>query len=87
MKINPQFNTGAVGGPVSKASASAKTGAHVETAKFDTTRSVSRALEQVPDVRPDKVEQAKNLLSDPHYPPLEIIEKISVLLAIHSGGK
>jgi hypothetical protein len=49
---------------------------------LSTTDSLNRALAQTPDVRADKVAEAKKLVSDTSYPPTVIIRKISELLAI-----
>jgi hypothetical protein len=40
------------------------------------------ALASTPEVRPDKVAQATGMVQDVSYPPLELIHKISALLAI-----
>ena len=49
---------------------------------FATTESLNRSLEQTPEVRADKVAEAKALIQDGSYPPAVIIRKISALLAI-----
>jgi hypothetical protein len=47
-----------------------------------TTESLNRSLEQTPEVRADKVAEAKTLIQDGSYPPAVIIRKLSALLAI-----
>ena len=49
---------------------------------FTTTESLSRSLEQTPEVRADKVAAAKALIQDVSYPPAVVIRRISALLAI-----
>jgi hypothetical protein len=46
-----------------------------------TTVSLNRSLEQTPEVRTDKVAEAKALVQDDSYPPAEVIRRISALLA------
>lgn len=48
---------------------------------FASAESLSRALEQTPAVRSDKVAQARLQIADPTYPPLELIKRISNLIA------
>ena len=48
---------------------------------FASAETLSRALEQTPAVRTDKVAQAQKLVTDPAYPPLELIKKIAALIA------
>ena len=48
---------------------------------------INLTLEQTPDVRADKVAQAKVLIADISYPPLEIIQKISSLIGLHVGAQ
>ena len=53
----------------------------------DTSFQVSAALQDklknLPAVRPEKVAQAKALVSDTQYPPGFVLDRIAVLLAIH----
>jgi hypothetical protein len=42
------------------------------------------ALASVPDSRPEAVQRAKDLLADPNYPPLVLIQKLSRLLATNT---
>jgi anti-sigma28 factor (negative regulator of flagellin synthesis) len=49
---------------------------------FTKTESLNRSLVQTPEVRADKVAEAKALIQDGSYPPAVIIRKISALLAI-----
>jgi hypothetical protein len=46
------------------------------------TESLNRSLEQTPEVRAERVAEAKALIQDGSYPPEVIIRKISALLAI-----
>ena len=48
-----------------------------------TSETLSRALEQTPATRAEKVAQARSLVEDVTYPPLELIKRISALIAPH----
>jgi hypothetical protein len=50
--------------------------------EFRAAAALERALERRPDVRPDRVEEARNLVGQPTYPPRETIRKIASLLAM-----
>lgn len=54
---------------------------------FATTESLNRSLEQTPEVRADKVAEAKALILDVSYPPAVIIRQISALLATKLGSR
>jgi len=48
-----------------------------------TAASLRGKLNDVPLVRPDKVEQAKAQVSATSFPPTELLDRIAVLLAVH----
>ncbi len=50
---------------------------------FDEIRKLNQSLGNAPDVRPEVVARAKALLGDVHYPPMETIQRIGELLAVH----
>jgi hypothetical protein len=49
---------------------------------FETSRALEARLKDLPDVRADKVDNAKRLIGDPQYPPRETIRRIAALLAL-----
>ncbi|HEV8541080.1 MAG TPA: hypothetical protein VGR78_01700 [Verrucomicrobiae bacterium] len=49
---------------------------------FENSRALETQLTQLPDVRPEKVDDAKRLIGDPAYPPRVTIQRIATLLAI-----
>ena len=49
---------------------------------FAGSHALEARLAATPDVRPEAVERAKQLIGDPGYPPNEAIEKIATLLAM-----
>ena len=50
------------------------------------TGGLQQRLNDIPLVRPDKVAQAQVLVSHPHYPPDDFVDRIATLLAIHWLG-
>jgi hypothetical protein len=50
---------------------------------FERTKALEQSLRDTPAVRPDKVAQAKALVSDPNYPSDEALNRMSGLLAQH----
>jgi len=50
---------------------------------FPTADSLKLELNELPIVRTEQVSQAKDLMAVTHYPPLELLERIAVLLAVH----
>ena len=49
---------------------------------LENSRALTQALLATPEVRADKVRRAREMVSEPNYPPRETIQKISHLLAI-----
>lgn len=89
MIINNNVNSPGVDGPTPPrrpASASRRAPEHVSFAGSD---AVESSLQNVPASRKDAVENAKLLIGDVKYPPLEIIRGISKLLAenLDSGNE
>jgi anti-sigma28 factor (negative regulator of flagellin synthesis) len=81
MRVNPNSEAMVVSaGPGRTAAPQPRLGQDEMT--LTTAQSLNRSLEQTPDVRPDKVAEAKALIQDGSYPPAVIIRKISALLAI-----
>lgn len=50
---------------------------------FENSRSLEERLGQLPDVRPEKLDEAKRMAGDPAYPPRETIKRLAVLLAMN----
>lgn len=53
-----------------------------ELDSFATSRALETRLAEVPDVREDKLEYARDMVGDPIYPPTEAIQRIATLLAM-----
>jgi len=54
-----------------------------DQADFNQTQGLEHALNAIPAVRGEEVARAKTLVSSLRYPPDELIEGISQLLALH----
>ena len=50
---------------------------------FERAAALEQALKDIPLVRADKVEHARNLVADVKYPPQETLDRIANLLALH----
>ncbi len=50
--------------------------------EFANSRALEARLQELPDVRPDKLQQAQRLVGDPEYPPRETMQRLAALLAI-----
>lgn len=57
-----------------------------EEASLNGLASVTGALQGTPDIRPAAVERARTLIANPNYPGMEIMSKVSQLLADNLGG-
>jgi hypothetical protein len=49
---------------------------------FENSRALEARLDQLPNVRPEKLETGRRLVGDPAYPPRETIARIAALLAM-----
>ena len=49
---------------------------------FENSRALEARLEQLPDIRADKLETGRRAVGDPTYPPRETIQRIATLLAM-----
>lgn len=54
-----------------------------EKASFDNASALERDLKSIPLVRPEMVQRARALYNDVKYPPDEMLDRISSLLAMH----
>jgi len=51
------------------------------TDPFASSTALEGALHSLPDARPDAVERARQLISDPNYPSADVVRKLSGFLA------
>ena len=81
-----EFNTGRIGNrdagqPVTRPSTTATA---TDSASFTSAATLESQLINVPAVRVDKVALAKTLITNPNYPPTELLDRIAALLAVHN---
>jgi hypothetical protein len=50
---------------------------------FEMTAALESKLNEIPLVRPEVVSRAKTLVADVQYPPNEVLNSLSTLLALH----
>lgn len=54
-----------------------------EDASFANTTALEAKLREIPDVRSEKLEQARALLANVQYPPDQVLNSLAALLAIN----
>ena len=79
-----EFNTNKLGKaepaqPVSRQEATRRV---TEDDAFQQTHALENRLKELPVVRPEKVEQAKTLVTDVQYPPDQVLRSLATLLAL-----
>lgn len=83
MQTNPANGPTPVFRPVSPPPITQAAKDEKDEAQIGQAVALKQALDETPIVRVSKVEEARNLVEDAKYPPREIIEHISHLLAIN----
>jgi hypothetical protein len=82
MEIDPSSKTGAVYKAADRPPLVRPAKGPVDQAVFNRSEALDRAFSQVPEVRPERVAHARDLIGQVNYPPRETIAKISQLLAL-----
>lgn len=54
-----------------------------DTAPLSSAQALEQSVRNLPLVRPEQVARARELVADVQYPPTEMLERISSLLALH----
>lgn len=85
MEVNPNLKVGSVprtppDQPVVRRSGS---GSEEAAVQFTESQALNLALADVPDLRVEAVEKARQLVGQVDYPPQETIQKLANLFAIH----
>ncbi len=81
IKFNPSQPTeSAVKNSVTRSPAAARS---AETVPFEQAQALERSVKELPLSRPDKVAHARALVADVQYPPMETMDRIASLLALH----
>jgi hypothetical protein len=79
-----EFNPGRVPkAEPSQPAARPSAAAGADGTSFQVTAALQDRLKNLPSVRPEKVAQAKALVSDAQYPPGYVLDRIATLLAIN----
>jgi len=53
---------------------------------FENTQALEQTLKQAPTVRPEAVDRAAALLSDPNYPSDEVLNRVATVLSQNING-
>ncbi len=79
------FNTSKIPNPAAQQSVARPdaSSAPQTDASFTHSQALSDSLKEIPLVRPEKVERARKLLADVKYPPTDVLDRISNLLALN----
>ncbi len=80
-----EFNPGRVGKPQTAQPVARSGAGRTESAEapFSNIDAVEAKLKDIPWTRPEKVEQARPLVSNLKYPPDEVLNGLANLLALH----
>jgi hypothetical protein len=83
MQIESNYNAGAVHRTPPSTPATKTVRPAAEAPAFQDAEKLNAALKDTPDVRADKVDKAKALIKEIEWPPTEVINRISKLVAAH----
>jgi hypothetical protein len=81
MKIHSITNSEAITNDVERPTVAPRSQSPIDSTDFSGTSALKAALLSQPDIRPDKVAEAKGKASTPLYPPQKLIQGISRLIA------
>lgn len=81
MQVNPSHSSDPVGQTELVRRAAAKPQSASDGVSFGGFRALNQSLVETPDIRPEMVDRARQLINDTSYPPPVAISKISSLLA------
>jgi hypothetical protein len=80
IKLNPGRGPDAASGqPIARREAAPA----AEAGAFEQSQALERTLKSGSDIRPEKIAQARAVLSDVKYPPNALLDSIANLLAVH----
>jgi len=80
MEVNPNIRVAAASELATPPLAKAAAPAQADQTAFAGSNSLNQALQQLPDARPEKVDQATDAANSPEYPPEATIDAIARLL-------
>jgi hypothetical protein len=79
MKIDATTNSGPIGTPVGQVTTPARVNATDNPTNFQQTDVLNGAMADVPNVRPEAVARAQQLIHDSSYPSPQVIHDVSRL--------
>jgi hypothetical protein len=80
MEINTSMNVSGINGSTPSGRPPAAAKAAPDTASFTRSEAMDAALKSLPDSRPEAVERARQLISDPSYPSPGVVKQLSQFL-------
>jgi hypothetical protein len=86
MRVNPNSDALSLTGVPSQPP-SRKPRAEGDSVGFTGSKALDAALLQTPAARAEQVARAQQLVLDKSYPPMELIQKFSSLLALHMNSQ
>jgi hypothetical protein len=86
MEVNTNLSSVGAGGPISPRSSAVAAPSQSKLADGTSLSTLDEALQNLPASRSDSVQRALSLISDSQYPPLEVIDSISKLMAGQLGN-
>lgn len=86
-----EFNAGLTGNtPVSQSPVRrepAQSAAAASPMSFDSTQALEQTLKETPTVRPEAINRAAALLSDPNYPSDDLMDRVANVLSQNITGE
>jgi hypothetical protein len=81
MEVNTNFSAVSMGGIAPQKPAAPAASNTAASDAFAGSNALASAVKNLPASRPDSVALAKELISDPNYPPASVTRQVSALLA------
>jgi hypothetical protein len=87
MEVKLNANLGAVARSIARPIRTTPTGPAAADASFGSAEALDTQLRGTPDVRPEAVARAQQLIGNPKYPGDETIQRLANLLVSHLDSK
>lgn len=81
MQINSNMNAGGINPLIPARRSVPGNNAKADRTGFASSTALDGALKLIPDVRPEAVDRARELINDPDYPSADTVSKLSDFLA------
>lgn len=82
MKIDSTTNSGPIGTPLGQVSSPARVNATDDGTGFQQTELINGAMADVPNVRPEAVARAQQLIQDSSYPSPQVLDDIGRVFVV-----